>query len=105
MIFDLRIYTLKAGKLNAWLAMYEKHAFPIQVKYLGKPIAFTTTEVGPLNQVIHLWGYARQAEREEKRGAMEKDPAWTAFRQMSAEASFMDHQENRILKSVPFSPL
>ena len=105
MIFDLRIYTLKAGKLNAWLAMYEKHAFPIQVKYLGKPIMFTTTECGPLNQAIHLWGYASQAEREEKRGAMEKDPEWASFRKMSAEAGYMDHQENRILKSVPFSPL
>jgi NIPSNAP len=105
MIFDLRIYTIKAGKLGAWLAMYEKHAFPIQVRHLGKPVMFATTEVGPLNQAIHLWAYASQAEREAKRGAMEKDPEWLAFRKISGEAGYMDTQENRILKSVSFSPL
>jgi hypothetical protein len=105
MIFDLRIYTLNPGKLNAWLAMYEKHAYPIQVRHLGKPIAFTTTEVGPLNQAVHLWAYADQAERESKRNAMQKDPEWQVYLKMSAETGYMQHQENRILRSAPFSPL
>jgi len=105
MIFDLRIYTFKPGMQNAWLAMYEKNAYPIQVRYLGKPVVFTTTEVGPLNQVVHLWAYADQAERESKRNALQQDPGWQAYLKMNTEAGYMDHMENRILRSTPFSPM
>jgi hypothetical protein len=97
MIFDLRIYTFKPGMQTAWLAMYEKHAYPIQLRYLGKPVVFTTTEVGPLNQVIHLWAYADQAERERKRNAMQQDPEWQTYIKMNTEAGYMEHMENRIL--------
>ena len=105
MIFDLRIYTLKPGTQNAWLALYEKHAYPIQTRYIGKPVVFTTTEVGPLNQVIHLWAYADQAEREKKRNALQQDPDWQAYLKMNAEAGLMQHMENRILRPTSFSPL
>ena len=105
MIFDLRIYTFKPGAQTAWLALYEKHAYPIQLRYLGKPVVFTTTEVGPLNQVIHLWAYADQAERERKRNAMQQDPEWQTYIKMNTEAGYMEHMENRILRSTPFSPL
>jgi NIPSNAP len=105
MIFDLRIYTFKPGMQNAWLAMYEKHAYPIQLRYLGKPVVFTTTEVGPLNQVVHLWAYADQAERERKRDAMQQDPQWQVYLKMNTEAGYMAHMENRILRSTSFSPL
>jgi hypothetical protein len=105
MIFDLRIYTFKPGAQNAWLAMYEKHAYPIQLRYLGKPVVFTTTEVGPLNQVIHLWAYADQAERERKRNALQQDPGWQTYLKMNTEAGYMEHMENRILRSTSFSPL
>ena len=105
MIFDLRIYTFKPGDLTAWLALYEEHAYPIQVRYLGKPVVFTTTEVGPLNQAIHLWAYADQAERERKRNAMQQDPEWLAYLKMNTEAGYMLHMENHILRSTSFSPL
>ena len=105
MIFDLRIYTFKPGMQNAWLALYEKHAYPVQLRHIGKPVVFTTTEVGPLNQVVHLWAYADQAERENKRNAMQQDPQWGVYLKMNAEAGYMQHMENRILRSTSFSPL
>jgi hypothetical protein len=105
MIFDLRIYTFKPGMQTAWLALYEEHAYPIQLEYLGKPVAFTTTEIGPLNQAIHLWAYADLAERDTKRNAMQKDPRWHAYLKLNVETSYLQHQENRILRSTSFSPL
>jgi hypothetical protein len=105
MIFDLRIYTIKNGKLNDWLALYEKHAYPVQQRYLGKPVVFTTSEIGPLNQVVHLWAYADLAEREAKRNAMQADPLWNAYLKLNAEAAYVQEQENRILRSTAFSPL
>jgi hypothetical protein len=68
-------------------------------------VVFTTTEVGPLNQVVHLWAYADQAERERKRNAMQQDAEWQEYVKMNTEAGYMEHMENRILRSTPFSPL
>jgi hypothetical protein len=105
MIFDLRIYTLHPGKTAAWLKLYEEFAFPTQQKYLGKPVLFTTTEVGPLNQVIHIWRFDSQGDREQKRNAMMADPAFATYLKKSAELGALASQENRILKSTSFSPL
>jgi len=104
-IVDIRTYTTLPGKLNAWLALYEADGYPIQVKHLGEPVGFFQSEVGEQNQVVHIWKYASMAEREQKRGAMYKDPAWLAYLKKSAEAGYMQHQENKVMKSTSFSPL
>lgn len=105
MIFDLRIYTMYAGKAAAWLKMYEQYGLPVQRKFLGEPVIFSTTEVGPLNQVIHLWKYDSQADREKRRETMAADPAWGEFLKRSAEMGAIMSQENRILKPTSFSSL
>jgi NIPSNAP len=105
MIFDLRIYTLKPGMLNTWLKMYEQYGHPTQVKHCGQPVLYTTTEVGPLNQVVHIWKYDSQADRENRRDALMADPVFQDYMRRSAEMAAHAHQENRILKSVSFSPL
>ena len=105
MIFDLRIDTLKPGMLPGWLKMYEQYGHPTQVKYCGEPVLYSTTEVGPLNQVVHVWRYDSQADRERKRDALMADPDFKEYLRRSAEMGAHAHQENRILKSTSFSPL
>jgi hypothetical protein len=102
MIIDVRIYSCHPGKLAAAVKLYEEFGFPHQVKYLGKPIFYGTTEVGPLNQIVHAWGYASQAEREQKRDRMEADPGWIEYRRLSAERGYLISQENRIIKTTAF---
>jgi len=105
MIVDMRTYTMVPGRLKAFLDLYQKEGLPIQIRHLGKPIGYFTTEIGTLNQVVHLWGYESMAERERKRSAMESDPDWIAYRAKSATTGNVQLQENKILKSTPFSPL
>ena len=105
MIFDLRIYTLQPSKAVAWVKLYEEQAYQIQVKYLGEPVLFATTEIGPLNQAIHVWKYESHGDRETKRNAMAQDPAWRAYLQKSGELAAVVSQENRLMKSTSFSPL
>ncbi|HEY4542170.1 MAG TPA: NIPSNAP family protein, partial [Noviherbaspirillum sp.] len=57
------------------------------------------------NQVVHLWGYKSLADREQRRAELDADPDWIAYRAKSAAAGNVQYQENKILKSVPFSPL
>jgi len=104
-IFDLRIYTLHNNKFAAWLKLYEEHGHPAQVKHCGEPVFYATSEVGELNQVVHVWKYASQADREKRRDALMADPAFQAYLQKSRELGAHQRQECRILKSTSFSPL
>ena len=104
MIIDLRIYTIKPGQTAAFVALYKEHAWPIQQKHLGRCLGYHTTIEGQLNQVVHLWAYDSQADRETRRAAMAADPAWSAYLKRSAEAALVTHQENRLLRPTDFSP-
>ena len=105
MIFDVRTYTAVPGKLAAAVKLYEEFGYPVQLKYIGKPLFYGTTEVGSLNQIVHVWMYQSQAEREDKRTRMEADPAWAEYRRLSGEKGYLISQENKIVKSTSFSPL
>lgn len=105
MLIDLRTYTLSPGKLADFLEKYEAEGLPIQRQYLGMPIGYFFTEVGPLNQVVHLWGYESMADRERKRGALEADSKWWDYRNRMAPFNHLLHQENKLVKSTRFSPL
>ena len=102
MVLDERCYTLHTGQLADFLAAYEAEGYPVQTRHLGKPFGYFVTEVGTLNQIVHMWAYDSMAEREQKRAAMQADPAWQAW--VKKAAPYFTHQENRILKSVSFFP-
>jgi hypothetical protein len=104
MIVDLRTYTVKPGKLPAFLKLYQDHAWPLQQKYLGTCLGWYTVAEGPLNTVVHLWRYESQADREERRSAMVQDPGWQEFLLVSGEAALLDEMKNVFLAPTPFSP-
>ena len=104
MIVDLRIYTVRPGKLAEFVKLYEDFAWPLQTKYLGKCLGWYTTVEGALNTVVHLWGYEDQGDRERRRAAMAADPEWGIYLQRSNEAGLLTAQENRILKPTGFAP-
>lgn len=105
MIVDLRTYTIKPGKVADYLALYEREGLPVQKRHLGEPVGYFVSEIGKLNQLVHIWKYASLSEREKKRADLEADPEWTLYRKHSADAGYLQAQENQILKSVAFSPL
>ena len=104
MIFELRTYTAKAGRTADFLKLYEAEALPLQKKYLGGLVGFYTSEIGPLNEIVHLWRYASLADRETRRAALEADPAWDVYRAHYKELDAIDHQNSKILKPTAFSP-
>lgn len=104
MIIDLRIYTTKPNRTADFVALYKELAWPLQQKYLGRCLGWTTTIEGQLNQVVHMWAYDSQADREARRGAMAADPAWGAYLAAAAKADILVHMENRLLRPTDFSP-
>ena len=104
MIVDLRIYTCKPGRMVEFVLLYEKMAWPIQKKYLGRCLGWYTTIEGRQNTVMHLWAYDSQAEREQRRKLMVADPAFTAYLEAVTKADLLVDMENRIVTPTSFSP-
>jgi hypothetical protein len=102
MIFDHRTYELQPGRLREFLALYEKDGLPVRKKHLGNLVGFFTTEIGNVNEIVHIWAYEDLADRTKRRAAMAADPAWQAYLQKSRE--YMKHMNNKILVPTSFSP-
>jgi hypothetical protein len=69
MIVEERCYTVKPGTVQLYYRDYDPRGLEIQTRILGNLIGYFHTEIGELNQVVHLWGYDSLAEREQARAA------------------------------------
>jgi hypothetical protein len=102
MIFDHRVYTIRANRLHEFLKLYESVALPMQRKYLGEPYAYFYSEVGHLNQVTHIWKYDSADDRQTRRDKMAADPEWQAYVRQAAELGLVDRAENQLLRPASF---
>jgi hypothetical protein len=103
MLIDLRIYTFHPGKLAEFMKLAEEKILPLQTKYCGHCIFYTTSESGVLNQLIQAWAYKDAADRDQRRAALWADPEW---QKLGATAlPWIAHQENRLIKPAAFSPM
>ena len=74
MIVEERCYTLKPKTVQLYYKDYDPRGLKIQTRILGRLIGYFHTEIGELNQVVHLWGYESLAERERRRALLAADP-------------------------------
>jgi hypothetical protein len=105
MIVDLRIYTTKPARVSDFVAIYREYGWPLQSKYLGRCIGWFTGLEGQINQIVHMWAFDSQADRETRRLTMYKDPAWADYMRRVGEADVLLHTENRLLSPTDFSPM
>jgi len=93
MLYEIRTYQLKPGSL----AEVEKRfgdAYEYRKKY--SPLAaFWHSEIGLLNEIVHVWPYPDLAERDRVRKDAAKDPNWPPKIQ-----EFILHMSSEVL--VPF---
>jgi hypothetical protein len=103
MIVEERTYTVKPGTVQQYYADYNPRGLEIQKRILGNLIGYFHTEIGELNQIVHLWGYDSLAEREKRRAALAADQDWHAYLRQSPD--IIVKMETRILVPAPFSPI
>jgi hypothetical protein len=77
MIYELRTYTLKAGTAPEAAKNAGTIGREIRGDKYGKLEGYWVTEIGPLNQVMHLWSYADLNERVKLRAGLSQDKRWT----------------------------
>ena len=102
MLYDVRTYVCRPGTIKAHLAIYEEHGFEVQKKHLGEPVLYAQTETGNVNSYIHVWAYKDAADRAQRRAAMQADTGWIANMKRSAEAGFLQSQNNQLMTPVSF---
>ena len=74
MIYEVRTYTLKPGTVPE---AEKRFGEVLQHREKYSPLgAFWHTELGPLNQIIHVWPYENLQHRFETRTQAMKDPNW-----------------------------
>jgi hypothetical protein len=95
MIFEMRTYRLQPGSLPE---VEKRFGEALGERVKASPLgAFFHTEVGPLNQIIHIWPYDDLAHRTRVRS--QPIPNWPPKIQ-----EFIVEMEAKIVNAAPFCP-
>ena len=78
MIYELRTYTLKHRTLPDVVKAASTVSLDIRRDNYGKLEGYWQTEIGPLNQVMHLWSYHDLNQRTHLCAELSKNPRWDA---------------------------
>jgi hypothetical protein len=76
MLDELRTYTLKPGGVGNMVKAASTVEHDIRRDSYGKLEGYWFTDIGPLNQVMHLWSYTDFSERARLRDQLAKNPRW-----------------------------
>jgi hypothetical protein len=97
-LVDHRVYTIALRRMNEFLEVFDRLAMPVLLETLGTPIGFHVSQVGPLNQFVHLWAYDDLADYERRSARRDAHPDFTAY--LKASEHLIVAQETRLLRSV-----
>ena len=97
MIYEFRTYTLRPRALPEFIKRWEER-LPKRLE-LSPLAAFWYTDIGPLNQVIHVWPYKDTNERTRIRTEAVKAGIWPP-----KTTEFITDMRSEILEPLPFSP-
>ena len=100
MIFELRTYTLQPGKSAEYWQHYVDGGFNAQdPRMRDHLVGYFQSDVGPLNQILHLWKYDDMNQRADLRTANYARPDWDAHLQKIRP--LMVKQETKLLVPSP----
>lgn len=102
MYVEIRTYRLKNGTVPAYLAAVAE-GIEIQRRHLGTLLGYYASEIGPINQIVHIWAFGSLDDREARRGRLNADPEWQAF--LPRIRDLIEVAETKIMKPAGFSPV
>jgi hypothetical protein len=105
MIYELRTYTVRPGTLGDMVKAASTLSREIRGDNFGKLEGYWSTEIGQLNQVMHLWSYSDLNERARLRAELAKNARWTG-EYVALIRPFLARQEVRLLNAIkpPVAP-
>ena len=103
MIYEFRTYRLKTGTSADYLAIVSEEGIEVQKSHLGRLVGYFSSEIGPLNEVLHIWAYEDLADRARRRAALAADPRWLVV--LPKIIPLIETMENKIMLPARCSPL
>ncbi len=105
MIYELRTYTVKQGTVAEVAKNASTVSREIRKDDYGKLEGYWVTEIGQLNQVMHLWSYKDLNERARLRAELAKNQRWNTEYIPLTRPNLM-RQDIRLLNAVrdPVAP-
>jgi len=100
MIHERRTYTIQPAKFKDFVALTAKVGIKLRTKH-SKLVGYWTTEIGELNQVVHLWEYENFDHRTRVRAALAKDKAWHT-QYLARSRPMIQRQESMVLVPADF---
>jgi hypothetical protein len=104
MIYELRTYTVKPGTLGDMVKAASTVSRDIRGDNYGKLEGYWFTEIGPLNQVMHMWSYSDLNERARLRAELAKNARW-AKEYVPLLHPILMHQQVRLMHAIRARPL
>lgn len=102
MVIDYRAYTMKVGCVQPFLELFEREGLAPQIRILGNFMGIWRQEIGNINQIIMMFGYADAGERERRRALLYKDAEFAAYLKKARE--FIAEQDVRLLVPSACNP-
>ncbi|MCJ8507168.1 NIPSNAP family protein [Rhizobium lemnae] len=103
MYYEIRTYRLKNGAIPEYLKLVEEEGIAIQRSHLGHLVGYFHSEIGLINEIVHIWAFTSLDDRQARRDALMADPAWRAF--LPKIRDLIEVANNKIMKPTAFSPL
>ena len=102
MPIDHRLYYIAKGRLEEAIQLYKDYGYKVQTEYLGPPVAFMRATAEGDDTYVHLWRYADETERLEKRNRLQADPRWKLYVEKLHAEHLLEKQDTRMLESIDF---
>jgi hypothetical protein len=99
MIYELRTYTVRQGTLPDTIKNASTLSREIRGDNYGKLEGYWSTDIGPLNQVMHLWSYTDLNERARLRAELAKNARWVNEYIPASRANLV-RQDIRLLDGI-----
>ena len=105
MLYELRVYDARAGKLPALNDRFANHTTGFFKDHGIGIVGFWTADIGTSNQLTYMLSFDSMADREEKWAAFGADPRWQEVRaETEKDGPFVDSVQNSFLRLTPYSP-
>ena len=104
MVYDFRMYTFKPGAVPEYMAAVEEVGVPIRKRHGVKLAGWFYSDVGELNQVVHIWAFDNPQHLIEAKAAVAADPDWQG-KYIPRVGGLLTAQKVSLMKSTDFAPV
>jgi NIPSNAP len=101
LVYELRTYRAKAGRAPEFARLLAE-MMPLRERF-SRNVGLWLTEIGPLNEVVHLWAYRDLVERASVRARVLEEPEWQGFQRQALP--LLEEMRSEVLLPASFSPM